>query len=196
MKLLQSLILVVLLVLVSSPISFSEEDSASIRSYVESNQKDKDLFYYQQAVILKKFLATQKVPVTAKVVAKMLKAIDRNIAKFYPNGPFTRNDFIALAWLESEFHQYENGTHGERGLFQIMPDEFAGWGVTENFYDINVNTKMGFRVMNGKYVQWKDYKKAIQAYNGIVKLKNGRWSDKYWKAFSKRRAIVETLLNS
>lgn len=195
MKLLQSLILVVLLA-VPSLVSLGEEAPSVPRSYVDTNTGDKDLLYYQQALVLKKFLATQKIPATTKVIAKTLKAIDVNVAKYYPNGPFTRNDFIALAWLESAFHQYENGTHGEKGLFQIMPDEFAGWRVTQNFYDINVNTRMAFRVLNGKYVEWHDYKKAIQAYNGVIRLKNGKWSEKYWNAFSKRRAIVETLFNS
>jgi Transglycosylase SLT domain len=196
MKLLQSLILVVLLVAVPSSISFSQEESSAIRSYVESNEKDKDLVYYQQAVTLKELLAKQNIPVTTEVVVKMLKAIDHDIPKFYPKGPFTRNDFIALAWLESAFHQYEKGTHGECGLFQIMPDEFADWQVKKNFYNININTIMAFRVLNGKYVKWHDYKKAIQAYNGIIRLKNGKWSEKYWKAFEKRRVIVGTLFNS
>jgi len=189
-----SFILASFLILGTS-LSFGQEEKVDTnpvtRSYVETAEKN---IYYEQAVILKGLLAERGLPVNVKVVVKLLKAIDRNIPKFFPNGPFTRNDFIALAWLESALHQHENGTHGEKGIFQIMPDEFRDYGITDNFYDIDINTKMCFRVLKGKYKRWHEYKKAIIAYNGVVHLKSGQWSEKYWRAFYKRRKAVDLAL--
>ena len=137
-----------------------------------------ELIYYKQAAALNDLLFREGTPVHMNVVVTMLKEIDKNLVKYYPEGPFTRNDFIALAWIESEFKQYEGGSHGERGIFQIMPDEFGDFNIHKNYYEISVNTRMAFRVMDGKYKKFHDYKKAIQAYNGVVKFKSGRWSEK------------------
>lgn len=159
-------------------------------------QVRKELSYYQQAAVLNDLLFREGTPVHMTVVVSMLKEIDKNLAKCYPEGPFTRNDFIALAWVESEFKQYIGGTHGEKGIFQIMPDEFHDYNVHTNYYNVDVNTHMAFRVLDGKYKKYKDYKKAIQAYNGVVKLKNGKWSEKYWHSFEKRRIAVDLVLNA
>lgn len=175
-------------------LTIGEDIPVKVRSYSEAAELHEHLTYEGQAAILSELLLKEKVHVNHDVVIHMLKAIDLNMPKFFLNGPFTRNDFIAIAWLESSFRQYEDGTSGEKGLFQIMPDEFASWHVTKNFYNVNVNTKMGFRVLNGKYKKWHDYKKAIIAYNGVVRLKNGKWSEKYWKAFQKRKEKVDSVL--
>jgi hypothetical protein len=154
-----------------------------------------ELAYYKQAAELNDLLFREGLPVHMNVVVTMLKEIDKNLIKYYPNGPFTRNDFIALAWIESGFHQYEGGTHGEKGIFQIMPDEFHDFNVNKNYYDVTVNTHMAFRVLNGKYKRYPDYKKAIMAYNGLIRFKSGRYSQKYFKAFEKRKIAVDLVLN-
>lgn len=153
-----------------------------------------ELEYYREAAVLNDLLFKEGIAVHMKVVVSMLKEIDKNIVQYYPDGPFTRDDFIALAWLESEFKQYEGGTHGERGIFQIMPDEFKDFDVRKNYYNIDVNTKMAFRVLRSKYRRHQDYKKAIMAYNGLVKFKSGKYSQKYWKAFEKRRIAIDLAL--
>jgi hypothetical protein len=154
-----------------------------------------ELVYYKQAADLNDLLFREGLPVHMAVVVSMLKEIDKNLIKYYPNGPFTRNDFIALAWIESGFHQYEGGTHGERGIFQIMPDEFGDFNIHKNYYDVNINTHMAFRVLDGKYKKYPDYKKAIMAYNGLIRFKSGKYSQKYWKAFMKRKIAVDLVLN-
>lgn len=155
-----------------------------------------ELDYYKQAAALNDLLFREGTPVNTRVVVTMLKEIDKNLVKFYPSGPFTRNDFIALGWLESEFRQYERGTHGERGIFQIMPCEFKDFDIRKNYYDVDVNTQMAFRVLDGKYQKHKDYKLAIMAYNGLIKFKSGKYSQKYWKSFEKRKIAVELVLNN
>ena len=154
-----------------------------------------ELAYYKQAAALNDLLFREGLPVHMDVVVTMLKEIDKNLVKYYPNGPFTRNDFIALAWIESGFHQYENGAKGEKGIFQIMPDEFGDFNIRKNYYEVNVNTRMAFRVLDGKYKRYPDYKKAIMAYNGLIRFKSGKYSQKYWKAFQKRKIAVDLMLN-
>lgn len=153
-----------------------------------------ELQYYKQAAALNDLLFREGTPVHMNVVIAMLKEIDKDLVQFYPDGPFTRNDFIALAWVESEFKQYEGGLHGERGIFQIMPDEFRDFDIHKNYYNVDVNTAMAFRVLTEKYRKQRDYKTAIIAYNGLVYHK-GKLSQKYWKAFEKRRIAIDLVLN-
>jgi len=166
---------------------------AILRSY--ALDESKPMTYAAQADALYVMVAEEEGnKIDTTVVVPMLMAIDKNLPVFFPSGPFTRNDFIAIAWVESDFNQMEYGTHGERGLFQIMPDEFRDWGVTDHFYGAKTNTRMAFRVLRGKYARWHDYKKAIIAYNGVVRRKNGAWSEKYWVAFKKRKDKVDAVL--
>ena len=165
------------------------------KSHLELKGLEKELRYYKEASMLNDLLFREGLPVHVRVVVDMLKAIDKNIDKYYPEGPFTRNDFIALAWIESGFHQYEVGTSGEKGIFQIMPDEFKDYNVHKNYYNVNINTRMAFRVLDGKFKKYPDYKRAIMAYNGLVKNRHGKYSEKYWKAFQKRKIAVDLVLN-
>jgi hypothetical protein len=77
-----------------------------------------------------------------------------------------------------------------------MPDEFKDFDIHKNYYSIDVNTHMAFRVLNSKYKKFHDYKKAIMAYNGLIKFKSGRYSQKYWKAFEKRRISIDLALSA
>ncbi len=154
-----------------------------------------ELDYYKQASRLSDSLFKEGTPVRVSIVVELLKQIDKKLPVWYPNGPFRRNDIIAMAWLESEFRQFEVGTHGEKGIFQIMPGEFKDYNVHKNYYDIDLNTEMMFRVLDGKFKKHGDYKKAIMAYNGLVHFKNGKYSEKYWKSFEKRRISVDLVLS-
>jgi soluble lytic murein transglycosylase-like protein len=160
----------------------------------KKNEADAELAYYKQASRLNDMLFREGTPVRLSIVVSVLKAIDKKLPTYYPNGPFTRNDMIALAWIESEFRQFEVGTHGEKGLFQIMPGEFKDYNVHKNYYDVDLNTEMAFRVLDCKFKKHGDYKKSIMAYNGLVHFKNGKYSEKYWKAFEKRKVAVDLLL--
>jgi len=165
------------------------------RTTAEDAANKTELQYYKQAAALNDLLFREGTPVHVNVVVSMLKEIDKNVAIFYPQGPFTRTDFITLGWLESEYKQYEGGTHGERGIFQIMPDEFQDFDIHKNYYNVDVNTLMAFRVLQSKYHKYPDYKTAIMAYNGLVQYHNGHYSQKYWNNFEKRRVAIELVLN-
>src|ERR1035438_4810087 len=77
------------------------------RSELTVKQVRTELAYYEQAGILNDLLFKEGIPVHMTVVVSMLKEIDKNMVRYFPEGPYTRNDFIALAWIESEFKQYE-----------------------------------------------------------------------------------------
>ena len=66
--------------------------------------------------------------------------------------------------------------------------------IFKNYYNVYVNTLMAFRVLQSKYKQYPDYKTAIMAYNGLIKFKNGHYSQKYWKNFEKRKIAVDLVL--
>lgn len=171
-------------------------DGFSFRKTVEPlSPEQQELAYYKQAAVLNDLLFREGTPVHMNVVVQMLKEIDKNIAIYYPNGPFTRTDFIALGWIESEYRQFEEGTHGERGIFQIMPGEFQDLDIRKNYYTVDVNTQMAFRVIDAKYQKYHDYKLAIMAYNGLVKTSSGHYSQKYWNDFTKRRIAIDLVLN-
>jgi hypothetical protein len=150
--------------------------------------------YHEEAMLIHRRLAKDGLSTTILVIERALESIDYYLPRYFPGGPFHRDDLIALAWLESGFHQYEGGTHGERGLYQIMPDEFAAYHVTSDFYDIDMQTRMALHVLRDKHDRWHDYKLTIQAYNGIVRTKDGCWSERYWRAFVKRKIAVEEIL--
>lgn len=196
MKLTHKLSLVSLVVcLFIRPLDGGVKDYLSHQSAEEAVLKT-DLQYYKQAAALNDLLFKDGTPVHMNVVVSMLKEIDKNILVFYPHGPFTRNDFIALGWVESEFKQYEGGTHGERGIFQIMPCEFKDFDIRKNYYAVDVNTQMAFRVLSAKYQKHHDYKTAIMAYNGLIKFKSGHYSQKYWKAFEKRKIAIDLVVGA
>jgi soluble lytic murein transglycosylase-like protein len=125
--------------------------------------------------------------VNRNVIEEILSAIDKYRLKYFPNGPFTRQDFIALAMAESDFHQYEVGSSGEVGVFQIMRANISK-GI-DNPFELNINTRLAMKVLRWKFEEHKDYKKAIIAYNGLV-YRKGKLSEKYWKAFQKRKTIL------
>ena len=149
---------------------------------------------FEEALLIHYRLQQDGLPTTVAVIEHALAAVDKYLPTYFPDGPFHRDDLIAMAWLESGFHQHEIGTHGERGLYQIMPDEFAEAHITKDFYDIDVQTRMVLHVLRYKRSRWHDYKLTIQAYNGIVRMRDGSWSEKYWRAFVKRKIAVDELL--
>lgn len=173
--------------------------SLAINAYVKKVAHAKcsaeaELAYYKQASLLSDMLFREGIPVRLSVVVDLLKNIDLKLAAYFPDGPFRRNDLIAMAWLESEFRQFETGTHGERGIWQIMPGEFKDYNIHKNYFDVDLNTEMAFRVLNAKFKKHKEYKRSIMAYNGLVNFKNGKYSEKYWKAFEKRKVAVDLVL--
>ena len=184
-------------VIVASILTLGIEKLASLASELEQDRHNmKELQYFKEASSLTDCLYREGVPVSTKVIKETLESIDVYLPQYFPNGPYTREDFIAIAWLESAFNKYELGTHGEKGVFQIMPGEFYDNHITKNKYDIKINTQICMTVLQMKFRKYPDYKRGIIAYNGVVKTKSGKWSEKYWRSFEKRRNVVEMMFNS
>lgn len=131
--------------------------------------------------------------VDVNVIEATLVAIDRYRLKYFPEQQFSKQDFIALAMVESNFHQYEVGSSGEVGIFQIMKHSIPK--SIDNPFEIRTNTRLCMKVLSWKWAEQHDYKKAIIAYNGVVRMKKqgGAWNEKYWRMFQKRKAVLNSL---
>lgn len=131
--------------------------------------------------------------VDVTTVEQTLNAIDKNLPRYFPKQQFSRQDFIALAMLESEFNLYEVGSSGEIGVFQIMQSAIPRR--IKNPFEINTNTRLCMKVLGWKWSEQMDYKRSIIAYNGIVRLRHrhGAWNETYWKRFQKRKTVLVSL---
>ena len=159
-----------------------------------SRSLEKEIMYTKQASQIVDYYYRDGTCIRFQVAEEMIKAVDICLPQYFPKGPYTRKDFIALALTETpNLDQYAVGTSGERGLFQIMNNMCNAFGITANHFDIRVNTELAMLVLRDKFEEHKDYRKALIAYNGLV-IKNGRLSDKYWRRFSKYRKDVEIIL--
>lgn len=136
----------------------------------------------------------KKVAPDLRVIEHTLRAIDEQLPQYFPNGPFTREDFIAIGMLESDFHQFELGTSGERGIFQIMKHNVKSEKTWARMYNIDVNTSYSMKIMLDKFQERKEFKKTVIAYNGYVINKRGQLITKYWRTYLKHKEIVHEIL--
>jgi soluble lytic murein transglycosylase-like protein len=134
------------------------------------------------------------VATNVSVVKETLDAIDKFLPKYFPEGPYTRKDFIAIAMVESNFNQYLTGKAGEFGVFQLMPESMKYIGVKRNQFDLDVNTEAAMMILRDKHTKHKDYKMGIIAYNGVVKLGKGKVSETYWNKFIRYRKALDDIL--
>lgn len=172
--------LALIILLISSFVSSVDSAKVSSTNDTTKTMAHKLVLYYKSIGMHPK----------AEVIEKTIVAVDKYRLKYFPNGEFSRQDFIALAMIESNFHQYEVGSSGEVGIFQIMKSNISK--NIENPFEININTKLAMKVLRWKYEECSDYKKTIIAYNGLV-YRKGKLSEKYWKAFQKRKVLLEEM---
>lgn len=119
--------------------------------------------------------------------------VDHYLPKYFPEGPFTKKDFLAIAMVESSFNQYLTGRDGEYGIFQILPESSEWMGIKKNQFDVRVNTELSMFVLKKKFDEHKDYKISIIAYNGMAK-KRGKLSEEYWDKFIRYRRALDDIL--
>ena len=150
--------------------------------------------YVKEASFIVDYCYRDNTPVRYDTAYTLLKAIDQYLPGYFPEGPYKRIDFIALALTESPgLDQYSVGAAGEKGIFQIMQNMVNAMGVKKNYFEIKTNTELAMFVLRDKFAENKDYRTSIIAYNGLIK-KNGAIVDKYWRRFSKIRKDIEMLL--
>lgn len=153
----------------------------------------RELLHYKIASKLNDYYYRFNKPVRIKVIHEVLDALDIYLPRYFPDGPYTVKDMLAIGMVESNFDQYLTGRHKEYGIFQIMPKSSRWMGVTKNQFDVTVNTELALFVLKKKFEKYKDYKMAIIAYNGLVK-KRGKVSEKYWNKFIKYRRAIDDIL--
>ena len=112
-------------------------------------------------------------------------------AQKYAPEPFSYQDMLTIAWVESAFDPKAVGKFDERGVWQILRwQEYLSEMKARNPHDIEVNCQMASIELAKKYEWKKDYKSAIIAYNGWI-TKNGMVSEKYWLKFTGRKKEIE-----
>ncbi len=157
-------------------------------------ETQKELAYYTEAEKINDYYYSRGVETRINVIRQTLRAVDKYLPKYFPEGPFNRRDFIAMAMVESNFNQYLVGTRKEFGIFQLMPESCKWAGVSKNQFDIEVNTEMAMFVLQAKHKERKEYKMTIIGYNGVVKTSKGTVSTVYWDKFKKARNAVDDIL--
>ena len=152
-----------------------------------------ELNIYKEAEEINDYYARFKVATRVDVIRQTLISIDKLLPKYFPDGPYTRKDLLAIAMVESSFDQYLTGKAGEYGIFQIMPESCDWMGVTSNQFDIKVNTELALFVLKKKHDKHKSYKISVIAYNGLVNRK-GKLDESYWDKFIKYRRALDDIL--
>ena len=135
-------------------------------------------------------------PTSFKSVKRLICAIEECVPKYLKGTPFTVEDMMSLVSIESCWDTNEIGKHGERGAFQILDYKSALKEIGKpwsNPLDPYVNTEMGCHVLKQKYSKYKDYKKAIIAYNGYILGDNGEPIETYWEIFKSIRPTIKHL---
>lgn len=144
--------------------------------------------YHQKADKIVHILKREGARPNREAIALTLKAIDVNLKRYFPKGPFNATDWYAIGMLESRFDPTCVGSvAGERGIFQIRPEYHKG----NDLHKIPVNTELAFKIMRSKLREHHgDKRKAIVGFNGY-RVRNGKLLDGYYLAFQKQRKRVQ-----
>lgn len=157
------------------------------KSYLMTVANEIDSFYYDKGI-----------RTDAEVIWEVIDEISIQLPKVFPKGPFVMSDIITIASHESNFKKNAVAKHGERGIFQILDWKrgLAAIGQPKgDAFDPRTSVRMGLYVLRQKYNRFKDYRKTIIAYNGVVLEENKKWDETYWKLFVARKRIIQRLMN-
>jgi soluble lytic murein transglycosylase-like protein len=107
-------------------------------------------------------------------------------------------DILAIIMTESMFRPDAVSPKKAMGLMQIMHHKKYITPVdgVESPFDINCSVKAGLECLKRKYDMFGDERKAIIAYWGIVKRKDGTWVDKYYNKVMANKEIIQETLNA
>lgn len=135
-------------------------------------KKDKD---YDLAVKLTEFAYKHGEHPRFHNVALIVKESRRQEKVCLP-GIYNMEDYISLAFVESQFDPFTIGSAKEIGTWQILDWRKEMYKLrASNPFDISVNGDMMCSVLKEKYRIHRKYKKAMQAYNGISIFKGYRY---------------------
>jgi hypothetical protein len=154
-----------------------------------------ELFRDQLAGLLIDALAEENARIDFADMVKIVES-SQKYAAMLSSCPFTYKDILAIGWLESDFKRDAVGSHGERGIWQILAwKQYLSRIHRWDAYDIDTNCCMSVMELKDKYADKGNYKDAIIAYNGWV-IKDGEVRTTYYNAFMTRKHKVEALCKS
>ncbi len=138
----------------------------------------------EMAVMISDYYKKKGTPVSALEIRDIIRAVDKVLDE-HPELPFTQEDLLAIAMVESNFNPRAVGRSGEVGQFQILNykeilREIGAVG--RNPKDPEVNTRMAVYVLKQKHIQYRDWEQAIKAYNGFGKT--------YWRKFIASKIVI------
>ena len=154
-------------------------------------KRDKYLNRFAAAIVTD--FARSRQSVSFYDVKNLIIAAEKYVKLYFPTGPFTKFDLLAIAKYESDFDLRCIGKAGEHGAFQILDwkDALQQIGKSRaDIFDPYINTECGCLVLKEKYSHTKDFKMAIIAYNGICKLEDGTISEVYYERFLKAKQYI------
>ena len=127
-----------------------------------------------------------------KIILHVLRAVDKYLPKYFPNGEFTKCDITAIIMIESSFDPYARGTSGEFGLMQVMYYTKVLKHVKTTNDIVEDNIQAGLYVLKQKYDKHQDYRTSLIAYNGLISTSDG-YKDDYYKKFLNKRIKLDNI---
>ena len=119
------------------------------------------------------------------------------INRFFPivfdgDYPFDLYDILAIIMTESSFNPDAISSKKALGIMQIMDPRLHIKEIDgiRDPHDINCSVYGGLLCLKQKYNYTKDKKKAIIAYNGIVKRKDGTWKEGYYNKVMENKGMI------
>lgn len=132
------------------------------------------------------------VRIDSAVLLKIIHTAKEELPQAFPDGSIDLSHVLAICAVESQFYPMAKGGLKEVGLFQILrPKKALNALSLEGFnpFDVETNTLMGIHVLRDKYLRYKNVTKAIIAYNGVVKKRDG-WDKTYLLKFRRQHARI------
>jgi hypothetical protein len=159
--------------------------------------EDRKLFRTMVAQEIDGYYQRKGINTSAETIWSVVDEADKKLPEYFPDGTVTLEHVLAIAMCESAFIQRAIGPMGEKGIFQILrpKDALIGMGKPNaDPFDPRVNTEMGVWILSKKYSVNPSLKRAIIAYNGIVRSADGKWNETYWHRFSEKDTIIKMLI--
>jgi len=127
-----------------------------------------------------------------KNIYQTIKAIE----KYKPETlkEFDLIDLMALAMTESDFDPKAISYANAKGVFQITHMEYLEEiNDIKDPFNIDCNVLAGLKILEVKYKYFKDKKKSIIAYNGLVYDKNNNLMENFYNQWSEKRKELQKI---
>lgn len=172
-----------------------EKDKVLSITRLDLEKLKKDHYYNRYASLIVDYFYSKGVPIKFSDIKTILEVTDKVVPKMFKDKRFSVLDLRTIAMYESRFNLRRKGHHGEKGPFQIKDIKWALKGIGKpeaDIWDTKINCEAACFILNKKYDEHKDFRKAIIGYNGIV-YKNGKLRDIYWREFVRVKGLLKDI---